>query len=52
MHGSPLYAVEVEDLKKISNGLTVLLSEKQKQEKVSALGNKRLPVYLPGLEPS
>ena len=27
--------VEIEDLKKISNALTVLLSEKQKQEKVS-----------------
>lgn len=29
--------VEVDDLKKVSNSLSVLLSEKQKQEKVSAL---------------
>lgn len=32
---SPL-TVEVDDLKKVSNSLSVLLSEKQKQEKVSA----------------
>lgn len=30
------HAVEVEDLKKVSNSLSVLLSEKQKQEKVSS----------------
>lgn len=29
--------VEVDDLKKVSNSLSVLLSEKQKQEKVSGL---------------
>lgn len=28
--------MEVDDLKKVSNSLSVLLSEKQKQEKVSA----------------
>lgn len=32
-----LLTVEVDDLKKISNSLSVLLSEKQKQEKVSDL---------------
>lgn len=31
------HAVEVDDLKKVSNSLSVLLSEKQKQEKVSDL---------------
>lgn len=29
--------VEVDDLKKVSNSLSVLLSEKQKQEKVSTV---------------
>lgn len=32
---SSYLTVEVEDLKKVSNSLSVLLSEKQKQEKVS-----------------
>lgn len=29
-----VYAVEVEDLKKVNNSLTALLNEKQKQDKV------------------
>lgn len=35
------YIVEIDDLKKITNSLTVLCSEKQKQEKVrvSCVGN-------------
>lgn len=31
----PSFKVEIDDLKKITNSLTVLCSEKQKQEKVS-----------------
>lgn len=33
--------VEVDDLKKVSNSLSVLLTEKQKQEKVSALFSRK-----------
>lgn len=34
------FLVEIDDLKKITNSLTVLCSEKQKQEKVKELGGK------------
>ncbi|XP_030621521.1 eukaryotic translation initiation factor 3 subunit J-A isoform X1 [Chanos chanos] len=41
-------SLEVEDLKKISNSLTVLLSEKQRQEKQQNKGKKKKKGVLPG----
>ncbi|XP_065148224.1 eukaryotic translation initiation factor 3 subunit J-A isoform X1 [Paramisgurnus dabryanus] len=41
-------SLEIDDLKKINNSLTVLLSEKQKQEKQANKGKKKKKGVLPG----
>lgn len=41
--------MEIDDLKKITNSLTVLCSEKQKQEKVRASCTEKMPYVRVGL---